>query len=84
MGTRYHGLHHLFPSIPYHNLGIAHRRLRAGLPADSIYHECERVSLFGAIAELWHRSSQAAARNPLQPKILRSWTRQSSENHAHV
>ena len=26
MGTRYHALHHLFPSLPYHNLGIAHRR----------------------------------------------------------
>lgn len=61
IGTRYHGLHHLFPSIPYHNLGIAHRRLRAGLPADSVYHECERVSLFGAIKELWQRSSSAAS-----------------------
>ncbi len=57
VGVRYHALHHLFPSIPYHNLGIAHRRLRAGLPADSIYHQTERVSLFGAIGELWKRAS---------------------------
>lgn len=60
VGTRYHGLHHLFPSIPYHNLGQAHRRLRAGLPADSIYHACERVSLTSAIQELWQRASESA------------------------
>lgn len=56
VGTRYHALHHLFPSIPYHNLGIAHRRLAAGLPADSIYHDTVRVSLIGAILELLDRS----------------------------
>lgn len=60
VGTRYHAIHHLFPSIPYHNLGIAHRRLMAGLPADSLYRETVRVSLLGAIAELW---SRAASRN---------------------
>lgn len=58
VGTRYHALHHLFPSLPYHNLGIAHRRLEAGLPRDSIYHETTRVTLIGAIFELWQRASQ--------------------------
>ncbi|GAB5402868.1 MAG: fatty acid desaturase [Aureliella sp.] len=56
IGTRYHALHHLFPSLPYHNLGTAHRRLTAGLPKDSMYHETVRVSLFGAIGELWRRA----------------------------
>jgi fatty acid desaturase len=56
-GTRYHALHHLFPSIPYHNLGTAHRRLMAGLPANSIYRETVRVSLAGAIVELWQRAA---------------------------
>ena len=60
VGTRYHGLHHLFPSMPYHDLGKAHRRLVAGLPPDSIYHQCERVTLSGAIVELWYRASNAA------------------------
>ena len=27
VGLRYHALHHLFPALPYHNLGAAHRRL---------------------------------------------------------
>ena len=31
----------------------------AGLPADSIYRETERVSLIGAIAELLQRASAA-------------------------
>lgn len=58
VGTRYHALHHLFPSMPYHNLGIAHRRLVAGLPKDSIYHDTERLSLTGAIIELWQRARE--------------------------
>ncbi|MCA9133413.1 MAG: fatty acid desaturase [Planctomycetales bacterium] len=58
IGTRYHALHHLFPSIPYHNLGIAHRRLVAGLPPDSLYHDTVRVSLLGVIFELWARAAQ--------------------------
>ena len=56
IGTRYHATHHLFPSMPYHNLGIAHRRLMEGLPQDSIYRDVVRVSLVGAIGELWTRS----------------------------
>ena len=35
---RYHALHHLFPSMPYHNLKQAHEHLAAVLPADSPYH----------------------------------------------
>jgi fatty acid desaturase len=35
---RYHALHHLFPSLPYHNLAAAHEHLTRHLPADSPYH----------------------------------------------
>lgn len=38
VGLRYHALHHLLPSLPYHSLGEAHRALVAELPADSPYH----------------------------------------------
>lgn len=34
---RYHALHHLFPSMPYHHLKHAHEHLAATLPADSPY-----------------------------------------------
>lgn len=59
VGTRYHALHHLFPTLPYHNLGKAHRLLMEKLPADSIYRETVRVSLLSALAELWQRAKAA-------------------------
>jgi fatty acid desaturase len=34
---RYHALHHLFPSLPYHNLRAAHEYLCRNLPTDSPY-----------------------------------------------
>jgi fatty acid desaturase len=33
LGLRFHSLHHLFPTIPYHNLARAHRRLAASATA---------------------------------------------------
>jgi len=38
VGLRFHALHHLFPSIPYHNLAAAHDRLTGMLPQGSPYH----------------------------------------------
>lgn len=61
IGTRYHALHHLFPRLPYHNLGEAHRRLTSGLPADSIYHQTSEVSLTAAILKLWKQSQASVA-----------------------
>jgi len=58
IGTRYHALHHLFPSMPYHNLGIAHRRLMAGLPKESIYRQTVRLSLISTIVALLRRASE--------------------------
>lgn len=59
IGTRFHGLHHLFPGMPYHSLPEAHRRLVAGLPKDSIYHQTIAVSLFDEIRQLWRRASES-------------------------
>ena len=39
---RYHALHHLFPSLPYHNLKKAHANLVATLPAESPYLQLDR------------------------------------------
>lgn len=52
LGLRFHALHHLFPKIPYYNLGIAHRRLMQQLPRNSIYHETVYPSMISAIREL--------------------------------
>ncbi len=37
VGLRYHALHHLLPSLPYHSLGEAHRRMSAAFGADATY-----------------------------------------------
>lgn len=52
LGLRFHALHHLFPGIPYHNLGEAHRRLVAQLPPGSIYHKAIYPNFYSVIGEL--------------------------------
>ena len=58
VGTRFHALHHLFPSLPYHAMPAAHRRLIATLPADSPYRRAEERSLTGAIMQLWRKTQK--------------------------
>ncbi len=67
VGLRFHALHHLFPSMPYHNLAQAHRRLMAELPADSPYRLTESRSLTASLLQLWRRS-RAAARGTKEPE----------------
>jgi fatty acid desaturase len=37
LGMRFHALHHLFPTLPFHNMRPAYERLMGKLPADSFY-----------------------------------------------
>lgn len=62
VGLRFHALHHLFPSLPYHNLAKAHQRLMAELPDNSPYRLTESPSLTAALIELWRTSRAATAR----------------------
>ena len=52
VGLRYHALHHLLPSVPYHALGEAHRRLSAMLEADSPYHQASYPGLPGLVGRI--------------------------------
>ncbi len=70
LGLRYHALHHLFPSMPYHNLGRAHRRLMAQLPEDSPYREVLYPSFWSVIGELT-KSMKLAKKNDYANS--RSW-----------
>lgn len=56
IGLRFHALHHIFPTMPYHALARAHRRLMAELPADSPYRQTEARSLTESLLLLWQRS----------------------------
>lgn len=59
LGMRYHALHHLVPSLPYHNMGRAHRRLMRELPDDSPYRRTVRKNLGEALGELARHSWQS-------------------------
>jgi fatty acid desaturase len=52
VGLRYHALHHLLPGVPYHNLGKAHRRLKASLQPDSVYFDANYRGLSPLVARL--------------------------------
>lgn len=54
VGLRYHALHHLLPSVPYHALGEAHRRMTAMLGEQSTYRRASypgMLPLIGKIAQ---------------------------------
>jgi fatty acid desaturase len=63
VGLRYHALHHLLPSLPYHNLGKAHARLTARLPANCPYHATSHRSYFAAAGALWRGAVNTPADN---------------------
>ncbi len=52
VGLRYHALHHLMPSMPYHALPEAHRRLVAELGIDSHYHGANHPGMMVLVARL--------------------------------
>jgi fatty acid desaturase len=64
VGLRYHCLHHMFPAIPYHSLGTAHRRLMTQLPANSPYRSTMRRGFLEAMAVLWRSASSTGRAAP--------------------
>ncbi len=57
VGLRFHATHHLFPGIPYHNLGKAHNRLRRQLPPGNHYQSDSPRSLPVALLQLWRQAA---------------------------
>ena len=62
VGLRYHALHHYFPGIPYHNLGLAYRRLIASLPEAAGYQEITSPSLPSSLWRLYATGKDALHR----------------------
>ncbi len=63
VGLRYHALHHIFPTMPYHALATAHGRLMRDLPADSPYRKCSADSLPQTLSLLWRRAKANESRS---------------------
>ena len=51
LGLRFHALHHAMPSLPYHAMGAAHRRLMQRLPSDSPYRQTLRPGLWSSVTD---------------------------------
>jgi len=56
VGLRYHALHHWIPSLPYHNLGRAHRLLVSVLSPDAPYGATIEHGFTPALRDLVHRA----------------------------
>jgi fatty acid desaturase len=72
VGLRYHGLHHLFPSLPYHALGKAHRRLINALPEESPYRRTCCPGFFTAVRSLLRGAGLAAKRGDDPMRLWRT------------
>jgi fatty acid desaturase len=57
VGLRYHATHHLFMSLPYHNLGEAQRRLANGLTDNGLYLSTIRTGMWDALQRIWNEAS---------------------------
>lgn len=52
LGLRYHAVHHLFPKLPYHQLGKVRRRLEETIPRDGGFWSTEDRSLLTSLKRL--------------------------------
>lgn len=52
VGLRYHALHHLLPSVPYHALGKAHARLMATLDEQSPYRSGNYAGMWPLVGKI--------------------------------
>ncbi len=52
VGLRYHALHHLMPSMPYHSLGEAHRRISTHLGIGSTFDGANHPGMFSLVGRI--------------------------------
>lgn len=60
VGLRYHATHHLFMSLPYHNLGKAQDRLVHGLSDNTLYLQTVRNGLWDALTRIWKEATASS------------------------
>ena len=67
VGLRYHALHHWIPSLPYHNLGRAHRLLVAALTPDAPYGKTIERGFTPVLRDLLQRSRSSSSSSSARP-----------------
>ena len=72
VGLRFHATHHLFPSMPYHNLGKARRKLIAELADNEPYLRSTRKNLWDGLVRLWKDASAHRMEEKRLKRELRS------------
>jgi fatty acid desaturase len=65
VGLRFHALHHLLPTVPYHSLGALHRLLLTEFPPDSPYAQTQEHGIGTAVRRLFRHESLARKRTNL-------------------
>lgn len=60
VGLRYHATHHLFMSLPYHNLRKAQHRLVHGLSDNTLYLQTVRKGLWDALTRIWKEAAASS------------------------
>lgn len=58
VGLRFHATHHLFPDLPYHALGEAHRRLMRDNGENSLYGRTVSSGLVSTLNQLWKHAGK--------------------------
>lgn len=59
IGLKYHSMHHLAPTIPYHNLARAHYFLKAQLTQDHPYNQTIVANVALGLRQFWRGLSKA-------------------------
>ncbi|MGE0683639.1 MAG: fatty acid desaturase [Candidatus Binatia bacterium] len=60
VGLRFHALHHVLPTVPYHSLGVVHRLLLAELPPDSLYRRTQERRILAVVTALLRQPRASA------------------------
>lgn len=66
VGLRYHATHHLFMSMPYHNLGKAQRRLAREFGDNQLILQTNRNGLWSALRQIWQESTAVVKKNNIR------------------
>ncbi len=61
VGLRYHATHHLFMSMPYHNLAEAQQRLVNGLRDNTLYLTTVRTGMWDALQRIWAEATASTS-----------------------